>query len=149
MMIRRLLIHFDNRISEVVKAIIMLGIGLQLTFQPEVEYKAFNLLSQYIAINHISSLFLIVGSLRLAALIANGNWPEYGPWMRAIGAAIGSLVWSQMFLSLVVLEPPGSGSLGVPIFFVFSVVELLSIYRALGTRYRHGRHVRQGADILG
>src|SRR5687768_11555254 len=149
MCFRRILIHFNNRISEVVKAIIMVGIGIQLTAQPGVDYKAFNLIFQYVDVKHISSLFLLVGSLRLAALIANGNWPEYGPWMRAIGAAIGSLVWSQMFLSLVVLEAPESGSLGAPIFFVFSVVEILSIYRALGTRYRHGRTVRQGADSLG
>lgn len=145
MTLRKILEHFQNRISEAVKAAIMIGIGIQVMIEPTATYNAFRFLTTIMSIEHIATFFMFVGVARLLALIANGNFPEYGPWIRAIGAFLGSLVWSQMFLSLVALTPQDSGSLGAPVFFVFSVVEFLSIYRALGTRYRHGGNFQQSA----
>jgi hypothetical protein len=81
--------------------------------------------------------FLSVGVVRMAALIANGNWPVYGPWMRAGGALLGALIWSQMCLSLVILALP---SPGIPIYAVLTGTELFSIYWALAGH--HGRHQR-------
>jgi hypothetical protein len=139
--LRATLRHFDNRISEAVKAVIMIGIAMQIAVVPHAQFPALRLLERSLSQDGVFCLFLFVGVVRLAALIANGHWPNYGPWMRAIGALIGALIWSNMFLSVVALMPPELTSLGAPIFFVFSVVELLSIYRALAMRARYGSGV--------
>lgn len=137
--IRGLLHHFNNRISEVVKALIMMGMGVQVLISPSSEFHALDLLEKRLSENGIALLFLGVGSMRMAALIANGSWPEYGPWMRAIGALVGALIWSNMFLSLMFISLNELSSLGAPIFFVFTMVELVSIYRALAMRDHNGR----------
>lgn len=139
--LRGLLRHFNNRISEVSHAMIMIGIGLQIITAPHSEFMALDLLTRWAPDISISSLFIGVGTIRMAALIANGNWPQYGPWMRAIGALIGALIWSQMFLSLLFVSPDDLTSLGAPVFFVFTTVEFLSIYRALAMRDHYGRDV--------
>jgi hypothetical protein len=137
-----LLRHFNNRISEVSNALIMVGIGVQIIAAPEVsDYRALDLLSGIVSADSIATLFIVVGAVRMAALIANGHWPEYGPWLRAIGALVGALVWSQMFLSLIVVSPDDLTSLNAPVYFVFTGIELVSIYRALAMRDRHGRGI--------
>ena len=137
-----LLRHFHNRISEVSNALIMIGLGLQIMVAPQVsDYRALDLLSGIVPAGSIAMLFIVVGTVRMAALIANGHWPEYGPWLRAIGALVGALVWSQMFLSLIVVPPDELTSLNAPVYLVFTGIELVSIYRALAMRDRHGRGV--------
>lgn len=137
-----LLRHFNNRISEVSNALIMIGIGVQIIAAPEVsDYRALDLLSGIVSADSIATLFIVVGGIRMAALIANGHWPGYGPWLRALGALVGALVWSQMFLSLVVVTPDELTSLNAPVYLVFTMVELVSIYRALAMRDHHGRGV--------
>lgn len=136
-----LLRHFNNRISEVGHAIIMIGLGVQIMAVPAADFRALDLLVRLVPEGSIAMLFIAVGTTRMAALIANGHWPEYGPWLRAIGALIGALVWSQMFLSLMLTPPDSLTSLGAPVFCVFTAIELLSIYRALGMRDHYGRGV--------
>jgi hypothetical protein len=120
----------------------MIGIGVQIIAAPEVsDYRALDLLSGIVSADSIATLFIVVGAVRMTALIANGHWPEYGPWLRAIGALVGALVWSQMFLSLIVVSPDDLTSLNAPVYFVFTGIELVSIYRALAMRDRHGRGI--------
>lgn len=139
--IRAIIIHFNNRIAEAVKAVIMIGIGIQMIAFPASHFPALRLISMVTTEGMAMALFLIVGFMRIAALIANGSWPEYGPWMRSIGALVGALIWSNMFLSLVLVTPPDQTTLGAPIFFVFTVVEFISIYRALAVRSSDGRGI--------
>jgi hypothetical protein len=57
--------------------------------------------------------------------------------MRAAGALVGALIWSQMCLSLALLGLP---SPGIPNYAVLTASELISIYRALaGHDERHQR----------
>lgn len=140
--LRGLLRHFHNRISEVSNAMVMIGIGVQIIVAPvPPDYHALDMLLGVIPDGGIALLFVAVGTIRMAALIANGHWPEYGPWLRAVGALVGALIWSQMFLSLIVIPSDSLTSLGAPIFSVFTMVELISIYRALAMRDHHGRGV--------
>jgi hypothetical protein len=135
-----LLRHFNNRVSEAGHSLIMVGIGLQIMAAPPVgNYRALDLLSGFISAGSIALLFVAVGAVRMAALIANGRWPSYGPWLRAIGALVGALIWSQMFLSLIVVQPDDLTSLNAPAYLVFTAIELISIYRALATRGGDGR----------
>jgi hypothetical protein len=136
-----LLRHFNNRISEAGHALIMIGLGVQIVATPTADFRALDLLARMVPEGSIAMLFIAVGIIRMAALIANGHWPEYGPWLRAIGALVGALVWSQMFLSLVVVPPDHLTSLNAPVYLVFTGIELVSIYRALAMRDRHGRGI--------
>ncbi|WP_424627566.1 hypothetical protein [Bradyrhizobium sp. SYSU BS000235] len=87
----------------------------------------------------LTFVFLVLGTMRVAALIANGNWPIYGPFVRAIGALLGACMWLIMDLALfnAVANDGTPPSLGLPVYFFLFVFELISMYRALAGR-RHG-----------
>jgi hypothetical protein len=130
--------HFNNRISEAAAAWMMIGIALLISTNPQAaDAHSFDLIGVAVVDDWLATAFLIVGVVRIVALVANGNWPLYGPWMRAGGALVGALIWSQMCLSLVLLALP---SPGIPIYAVLTGSELLSIYRALAGH--DGRHQR-------
>jgi len=130
--------HFNNRISEAAAAWMMIGIAVLIVTDPAAaDAHSFDLIGVAIVDDWLAPAFLTVGVVRMAALIANGSWPVYGPWMRAGCALLGALIWSQMCLSLVILALP---SPGVPIYAVLTGTELFSIYRALAGH--HGRDQR-------
>jgi hypothetical protein len=132
--------HFNNRISEAAAAWIMVGLGIQIIAAPvPSDYRALDMLLRWLTGDFIAWFFIAVGTVRIVALIANGRWPKYGPWLRSVGALVGALVWSQMFLGLIVVTPDDLTSLGAPVYFVMTWVELISIYRALAMRDHHGR----------
>lgn len=131
--------HFNNRISEAAAAWIMVGLGIQIIAAPvPTDYRALDGLIRFVSGDFIAAFFIIVGLVRIAALIANGHWKKVGPWLRSIGAAAGALIWSQLFLSLIAVSPDDLTSLGAPVYLVFTMVELISIYRALAMRDHHG-----------
>lgn len=137
--LRGLVHHFNNRISEAASAWIMVGLGIQIIAAPvPSDYRALDGLVKLVPGEFIAAFFIIVGSVRIAALIANGHWPKYGPWMRSIGSGAGALIWSQMFLSLIAVSPDDLTSLGAPVYFVLTWVEFISIYRALAMRDHYG-----------
>ncbi|MCO5129729.1 MAG: hypothetical protein M9932_04095 [Xanthobacteraceae bacterium] len=138
--LRGIVHHFNNRISEAAAAWIMVGLGIQIIAAPvPSDYRALNGLIQYVSGDFIAWFFITVGFVRITALAANGHWPTYGPWLRSIGSGAGALIWSQMFLSLIAVSPDDLTSLGAPVYFVMTWVELISIYRAFAMRDRHGR----------
>jgi hypothetical protein len=139
--LRGLVHHFNNRISEAAAAWIMVGLGIQIILAPvPSDYRALDALVRLVSGEFIAAFFIIAGSVRIAALIANGHWPKVGPWLRSIGALVGAVIWSQMFLSLIAVSPDDLTSLGAPVYFVMTGMELISIYRALAMRDHHGRH---------
>lgn len=141
MIIRSILQRFDNRISEAVIAATMVGVGVQVAFNSDLNYLAFRLINMYVGNFSIAFFLTFFGVLRLAAIVANGTWKSTGAWLRAIGAGVGAFTWSQLALSLYIVEPPDVSSLGGPIFIVFSGVEYLATYRALGMRDHNGRTI--------
>jgi hypothetical protein len=82
---------------------------------------------------HLGLFFLFFGAMRMMALMANGNWPKYGPRLRAIGAGAAAMLWGQLCISLVLLFPFNSGvpSPGIPVYLALTMGELISAYRAL------------------
>lgn len=132
----RMMAHFENRFSELAAASMMFGVSALIVLMPgAVKEHAFDLIGVAIVDDWLASAFFFVGMGRIIALIANGAWPVYGPWMRASGAFVGALIWSQMCLSLILI---GSPSPGIPIYAVLTASEIISIYRALAGR--HGRN---------
>lgn len=130
--------HFHNRLSEAASAWIMVGLGIQIIAAPvPADYRALDGLVWFVSSDFVAAFFIAVGAMRIAALTANGHWPKYGPWLRSAGAGAGAVIWSQMFLSLIAVSPDDLTSLGAPVYFVLTMVEFISIYRAM--RDRHGR----------
>jgi hypothetical protein len=61
----------------------MIGIAVLIATNPAVaDAHSFDLIGVAIVDDWLAPAFLTVGVVRMAALVANGNWPVYGPWSR-------------------------------------------------------------------
>jgi hypothetical protein len=123
-----------NRMFEWVMTLAMLGIALEIAIWPSsIASGSFRLLLVVISPAELALFFGTFGLLRIAALIANGSWPEHGPRMRAMGAGAAALMWGQMCIALMLLTPDLGGvpSAGIPVYFSLTVGELISAYRAI------------------
>jgi hypothetical protein len=112
----------------------MLGLAVEIWIWPSsVGASSFRLILLVISPLNLGMFFTVFGLLRVAALIANGSWPEHGPRLRAMGAGAAALIWGQMFVALLLLTPQNNGipSPGIPLYFCITVGELLSAYRAI------------------
>ena len=123
-----------NRLFEWVMTLTMLGIAVEVAIWPAaVGASSFRFMLLVISPSNIGMFFLAFGFLRIAALIANGSWPEHGPRMRAMGAGAAALMWGQMFVALLMMAPQNNGipSPGISLFLFLTIGELLSAYRAM------------------
>src|SRR5665647_3961128 len=108
-----------NRMFEWVMTLAMLGISLEIAIWPSsIASGSFRILLVVISPTGLSLFFGAFGFLRIAALIANGSWPEHGPRMRAMGAGAAALMWGQMCVALLLITPDMGGvpSAGVPVY---------------------------------
>lgn len=143
-MLRAICLHFANRLFEVAMSAAMLALGIHLLIWPTaLSASAFRFMTETVSGGLVAAVFLVFGCLRIGALWANGKWPVWGPWLRAGGCAAGALMWAQMDLALLALIPKVGTppSPGIPVYFVLTIFELISIYRALA---RHGRFAEAG-----
>lgn len=76
---------------------------------------------------------ILVGAVRLLALMRNGNWPHWGPRIRAMGAIAAAVIWLQLAVALGQGTPP---SPGMWIYAVVFGAEIFSVIRA--RRDAHG-----------
>lgn len=126
--------YWRDRLFEWVMAAAMIGFGVEIMIWPHtIQASSFRHILQIISAERMSLFFMFFGVLRVAALVANGNWPIYGPRFRTIGAGVASLMWSQLGLSLFLLVPLNDGipSPGIPVYFALAIGELISAYRAV------------------
>ena len=134
MSLHALLIHFQNRLSELGTTMMMLFLAMHIAIWPSsIGASSFRGILQALPEAWLCGFFALIGSLRLAALIANGSWPRYGPWLRALGAMAGAFIWLQMCVALYQLVPMVGTppSPGIPVYFTLTLLELASAYRAL------------------
>lgn len=123
-----------NRLFEWVMTIIMISIAIEIALWPRsIGTGSFRLLLSVITPTGLALFFGAFGLLRIAALIANGSWPEHGPRMRAMGAGAAAVVWTQMGIALMLLTPElnDTPSAGIAVYFGLTVGELISAYRAI------------------
>ena len=137
----RMLRHFEDRIFELAATLMMLGMASLIAIWPaSIEASDFRYMLLVMPPQAVAVVFFLLGGARIAALIANGHWPIYGPFVRAIGALFGALMWLQMDLALLNLIPAaGAPTPGIPVYFVLFAFELVSMYRALAGRYGYFR----------
>lgn len=125
--------HCSNRLFEWMTAGMMVGISGTIGFNPHAVAAGGFYLLQNLGLTPavLQVFFAIVGFLRVAGLYANGHWPVYGPWCRAGCALFGALIWGEMLLSLIKWSSQSDYvSLGVPVYALLTVGELISCYRA-------------------
>ncbi len=130
----RWLNHFENRLFELATTMMMLGLAVHIAIWPQsIGSSAFRFILEVLNPAWLGIGFFAAGTLRLAALIANGAWPFYGPILRAVGALSGAMIWAQMSVALVLLIPNVGliPSPGIPVYLVLALFELFSMYRAL------------------
>lgn len=132
--IKALVRHFENRLFELAMTVAMLGIAIWVMVWPgSIEAGSFKFLLRVMSAGAVIGIYALLGVARIAALIANGSWPFYGPIVRAIGALFAAFVWAQMSAALflwsdVTGRPP---SIGIPVYATLALFELVSMYRAM------------------
>jgi hypothetical protein len=135
-----LVTRFPQRLFEWMTAMMMLGIAATIAASPRtIESGGFHLMRDVgLTGARLGWAFVSIGSLRIAALYANGRWPFYGPWCRFAGAFVGALVWVQMSLALVAWsDTAGYISIGVTVYAFLALGEFISCYRAANDARTH------------
>lgn len=128
-------------------ATMMTGIALCVVITPKtIEMGAFRYMLDAGFTPFMAFLFFIgAGGLRMLALIANGRL-RYGTHCRAAGALVGAFMWFHMAYALIQLtEITGTLSVGIPVYFVLMIGEVISCYRvALHAHHPGPIHNRAG-----
>src|SRR5258708_38911234 len=125
--------HCANRLFEWITAAMMMGIAVTIAVSPQaVDDGGFHLMKNLgLTPTILAVLFFVASISRAIGLYANGRWPIYGPWCRALGAAVGVIIWAQMFLSLIKWSgQSGYVFLDVSVYLFLTIGELVSCYRA-------------------
>lgn len=123
----------NGRLFEWMTSLMMLGMAFVIAANPQtVKVGGFYLMAMVgLTAPVLGVLFTLVGCSRVAALIANGVWPTWGPRARAFCALFGAALWVQMTLALWAWSTQsGYISMGVPVYFFLTLGELVSCYRA-------------------
>lgn len=123
-----------NRLFEWIAASMMLGMAVVLAASPKaIEYSTFHLMLDIgFTQTEVTLFFFVAGGARVTALLANGRWPFYGPWLRAFGSISAAIIWGQLMVALYGgSRMTGTISPGVPVYFFLVVGEFISCYRAV------------------
>lgn len=129
-----------NRLFEWTMTCALFGLGIQLLIWPHaMSASSFRFLLDVIGAQYLMMFYLFVGWFRGVALFLNGNWPTWGPRVRALGAMLGAGVWMQMDISLIRLIPEQGTppSPGIPVYSALVIAELISTYRAAADARRY------------
>lgn len=124
--------YMENRLFEWSMTIALLGNGLVLLCWPNaVEAGLFRYMLLVFQPVQLTFLYLIFASFRSIALVFNGRMPIWGPRYRMVSAVGGTLLWTQMAVSLYNSIPDqGAPSLSIPTYGALVLGELYSAYRA-------------------
>lgn len=126
-------IYCGNRLFEWAMTAAMLGLAIEIMIWPgTIGSSAFRFILQVVSAEALGFFFLFAGAMRIAALIANGSWPIYGPYLRSFTAGAAAMIWVQMDAALFLLDTiHAAPSPGIPVYFALTIGELISCYRAL------------------
>jgi hypothetical protein len=125
--------HCRNRLFEWTMTCALFALGVHLLIWPDaIKASSFRILLNVIGSDSMMAFYLLVGGFRAVALYLNGNWPVWGPQVRALGALAGAVVWLQMDIALAQLAPAVGTppSPGIPVYTALFIAELYSTYRA-------------------
>lgn len=121
------------RLFEWVTTLIMLGMAVTIIASPEtVERGAFRwMLVVGITPLVLGLLFVVIGGVRISALIVNGRSSLWGPRLRCYGAIGGGIIWAWLAIALVMLtNDTGTLSIGIVNYAGLALGEVVSCARA-------------------
>lgn len=137
---RMLFCRLANRLAETQSGFMMIGIALTIIIDPQTIVKGGFYLIKDIGLTPfvLTTIFLLAGTGRLLGIAANGFWPYWGPILRAIGGAVGAIVWMQMAYALIKWSTDQHYySLGISIYSVLAFGELIAIGRSANDARRN------------
>ena len=143
--------YSTNRTFEWTVAVIMLlmGIGVMICVAFGFGIAGVFVVLTDLGLNHaqIGVLFILVGGLSCAALLANGRWRVNGCYLRAAGCSARLFVWLQLFAGVVqVMIRTEQFFLVMVVWGVFAVAECVSILVAILDRNAYPRKVSANAS---
>jgi hypothetical protein len=123
-----------NRLIEWFFASLMVGNALAIAASFGQEQFGVSIPLAALGIGDMISMFGFAasGSLRFAALYANGRWHPYGYYMRMGGSLVGALVWGNMG-AVVTYYWFATGTLyrsAIVFYIAAAIFEILSLIRA-------------------
>lgn len=147
-MLRALAGFMGNRQTEWLMVGCFFGLFLEMFFSPDL---ASSSAFQYMWGGHhpywLAVVFLLTSYLRALVLILNGRSYYYGPYLRALGALTGAVLWSLLAISLIRIimdQSYPTQPISVPVYVCLVLAELFTVYRAAGdvrgTRSGGSRH---------
>lgn len=126
--------HFPQRVSEWVMTAAILGWSAvlaidQSTFETS---RSFTEIARYGDEEHWALICLIVGLLRLAALVVNGTFRQfrYSPHLRGFASIAACIFWGQIALGVLVAWSTGGSGTGVVAYLTFMALEAWNLFRA-------------------
>jgi hypothetical protein len=130
--VRPITYYLDGRLYEWAMGLIMISLGLAMTIWPAMcRGSILQVLLAIMPEAVAGLLFLVLGILRLFALIANGSSCVIGPRLRTTVATVASMIWTTFTLSMSEVSiKQGFPSPMVFFFSVFTLAELYVSYRA-------------------
>lgn len=131
----RIIPHSTNRLFEWAMATIMLKMGLGVFAAGIFGFKVTGAFTAFVALGldlpSIGLLFSLLGAMRCVALYANGKWRN-GCYVRALGCAVGVVVWVQMFGGiLLVLIATDQLFMVLFVWSTFAAFEFFSLCRSI------------------
>jgi hypothetical protein len=126
--------YVEGRLFEWTMSSGMVLLAVEIFLWPKtLEASSFYWLVLFLPGNFVGIFMLFIGVARIAALFANGRSMVHGPRVRAVGALAGAVMWAQMDLALAmpfISNERDIPSPGIPFWFMFTLAELYSAYRA-------------------
>jgi hypothetical protein len=138
--------HLEHRLFELAMAVTMIGVGLFLMLSPgSVASSELRYLLDVMSVETCSTLFFVAGIARIVALALNGHWMPAGAYIRAAGAAVGAVLWSQWGAALYQLHLLGAPiSPDLIVYSGLALFEVVSARRALRGAVSSERNHQQG-----
>ena len=129
----RIAYYLDGRLYEWVFSTSMVALGMTILVWPQVAHGSIlTILTGAVGGTAAGLIFFVIGLLRIAALITNGNSMWIGPRIRSIGASVSSVLWSSVVISMAqVSVAQGFPSPMVIFFSAFTGAEVYISYRAV------------------
>lgn len=117
------------RLPEWAAALIIFGIGFMSLMFPQIFLRAS--LAEFRAVSELwTNLCLIVGTLRIAALLVNGHWPGGTPKLRFVGSVAGSIIFGCLAGNLLKtgIGDPQTIGWGIFTYFVLMTLEIFNSF---------------------
>jgi hypothetical protein len=119
--------YCSRRLFEWTMAFAMFGFGLHILLVPGTfsssRYSAVLLL---LNVSQFAAACVVVAVVRIVALARNGNWPHWGPRIRAMAAISAAVIWLQLAVAL----GQGTPSPGMWVYVALTGAEIVSVIRA-------------------